>query len=606
MTAHFNIENPPFDLLTEDERVYLRKHVDIQYFKEGEDIIRSGGGAEFLYVILKGIVAESDDSSTKYEDGEVFAHYGNDDIFDAHTLLTGQAIHRFFAEEETICYLIPKDVFFDLLKDNPPFSAYFQQGLAAKADILARRDNDQHLAAFMLAQAGGQTLREPPVLDGETTILEATRTMREVPADCLFVRDGQRTGLITGTNLLDAVVLDRKAVDDPIRDVATYDLISVESGDFLFNALILMTRHHIERVVVTHDGDVIGLVDLTDILSYFSTHSHVIALRIERAKTVEQLIQASTGIADLIRSTLSHGVKTHFIMDLLSALNIRIITRLFFLIIPDRFLSDICLLVMGSEGRGEQILKTDQDNALVLRDGMDRAELMPHLEAFSKAMEKLGYPPCPGNVMVSNPEWVLTQSEWREQLSDWAYSRAPQNLMNLAIFFDSAGFAGNRILFKQIKEFAHQMIHANDLFLHDFARPVLQFSLPLTFFGSLRRSKQGLDIKKSGIFPIVHGVRSLALQHRLAETGTFARIDSLVKLGTLREDLGNDLKEAFRLFSTLRLRAQLRKKDAGEPIDNIINTEKMPRQERDYLRDSMRIVKDFRTFLTQHFHLDVA
>ena len=606
MPANFEVKNPPFDLLDAEERAYLRKHIDIQYFKEGENIIKTGASSDYLYVILKGMVAETDDSSSKYEDGEVFSHYGNDDIFDPHTLLKGTAIHRFFAEEETICYLVPKEVFFKILNQNAPFSAFFLQGVAAKADILARRENDQHLAAFMLAQAGEQNLREPPFVDSDCSILNATQIMRQKSADCLLVNDGDRTGIITNTNLLDAVVLKNMSIDTPVGKVATFDLISIQAGDFLFNALILMTRHQIERVVVKKQEEVLGVVELTDILSYFSTHSHVIALRIERAKTVSQIIQASKGMGDLIRSTLSHGVKTPFIMDLLSALSCRIIKKLFFLIIPDEFLSDICLLVMGSEGRGEQIIKTDQDNALVVRDDFDKEKLQPYLIQFSEALTALGYPPCPGGIMVSNPDWVLTQSQWREQLYDWVYSRVPNNLMKLAIFSDSIGFAGNRILFKEVKEFMYQILHSNDLFFHDFARPVLQFTLPLTFFGSLRKVKHGIDIKKSGLFPIIHGIRALALQNHVEETNTFSRIDVLVQKKILNEDLANDLKAAFRLFSSLRLRSQLRRAEEGAPIDNTLYTEKMPHQERDYLRDSMRVVKDFRTFLTQHFHLDYS
>ena len=210
-------------------------------------------------------------------------------------------------------------------------------------------------------------MREPLVVEEGTSIRDATRLMREHKADCVLARKGRRYGMVTGTDLLDAVVLKEKPFDDDVSEIASYRLVTADPEDYLFNALITMTQQQIERVVVMSGQEMIGIVELTDVLSYFSSHSHVIGLRIERASSIEELREAAQGLNDLIKALISTGVKIRFTMDLLAAMNGRIIAKLFDLTIPSDMQPHVCLIVMGSEGRGEQIMKTDQDNALIFR-----------------------------------------------------------------------------------------------------------------------------------------------------------------------------------------------------------------------------------------------
>jgi CBS domain-containing protein len=370
----------------------------------------------------------------------------------------------------------------------------------------------------------------------------------------------------------------------------------MESGAFLFHALVLMTRHHIERVVVFRDQEVQGIVDLTDILSHFSTHSHVIALRIERSASTDQLKEASRGLPTLVRALVSHGVKMPFIMDLMAALNGRIMRKLFEMVMPAELVAHSCLMVMGSEGRGEQILKTDQDNALVVADDVDPATLSSPLAQFSSLLVDMGFPSCPGNIMVSNPQWVMTQSQWRKHLNTWITSGEAQHFMQLAIFSDAQGLAGHRILFKQLKEEFLAHLKNNELFFHHFVKPALNFQSPFTLFGGL---KSDIDLKKTGIFPIVHGVRTLALRHQVWETNTLERLQQLALKGVLSDPQASSLKHAFITLVRMNLGHKLRH---AEQDTSLVHTERIQRMDRDLLRDSLRIVKDFRLFLSQTFH----
>ncbi|WP_151702656.1 putative nucleotidyltransferase substrate binding domain-containing protein [Nitrincola alkalilacustris] len=610
MPDSFNMENLPFSLLSEQEQKLLRNHLDIGYFQRGETLIAAGQEPEGLFIIMKGRVGESDlsDASgdTEEKSHNVFVHYEDEDYFGGWSVLNGKAIHNFIAVEETICHILPTRILLDLIAGNPMFADYFQQNLTAKREIADQYGQSQDMAEFMLARITDGIIREPLIVPEKTSLREATQLMREHKADCVLAKRGNRYGMVTGTDLLDAVVLNGKPLEEDVADIASYRLISIDPEDYLFNALIMMTQQQIERVVVMRGNELCGVVELTDVLSHFSSHSHVIGLRVERAKTVEELRQAARGLTELIKALISTGVRIRFTMELLAAMNGRILGKLFDLLIPVDMRPHVCLIVMGSEGRGEQIMKTDQDNGLIYRDGLDWPGMHDAMKIFSDTLISFGFPPCPGNIMVSNPEWVNTTSDWAAKLSRWAESCEGTSVMNLAIAVDGKPVAGNSALFKAARGAFLRNIRNNDIFYSHFARASLNFETPLTFFGSLKDKGQ-LDVKKGGVFPIVHGVRTMALEHRILETNTFKRIEALVEMGQMQKSMGDNLSEALALFIQQRLKQQIIRVDESDTgIDetpNMVDLQKLSKLDRELLRDALRIVKDFKKFLTLHYHL---
>ncbi|NVK03062.1 MAG: cyclic nucleotide-binding/CBS domain-containing protein [Oceanospirillaceae bacterium] len=605
MPDSFKMSNLPFSLLNEREQKLLRANLDIGYYQKGEALLQAPELSEGVYVIFKGRVAEVDPDA---EDGieHVFMHYENEDYFGGWSAIHGTTIHNFIAEEETICHILPTATLLDLMATNADFADYFQQNLTAKSQIVAQQGEGQDMAEFMLAKISDATLREPLIVNEGTSVAEATALMRETKSDCVMARKGSRIGMVTGTDLLDAVVLAKKPLDTDVADIAKYRLITTHPEDYLFNALVLMTQQQIERVVVMDGTTLVGIVQLTDVLSYFSSHSHVIGLRLERASTVDDLRQAATGINALIKALISTGVRIRFTMDLLAAMNGRIISKLFDLVVPDDLQPHVCLIVMGSEGRGEQIMKTDQDNAVILRNSLNWPEMHKVMQEFSETLISFGFPPCPGNIMVSNPAWVNSVDDWTQKLQDWSLSNDGEDQMNLAIAVDAKPVAGNVALFKVARNWFLRNLRNNDIFFSHFARAAIEFDTPLTFFGNLK-DKGELDIKKGGIFPIVHGVRTLALEHRILKTNTYERIEQLEELGVLGEQEAKDLAEALGLFINIRLRQQLRRADESDtgidPTPNIIELGGLNKMDRDLLRDALQVVKSFKKSLTSRYHL---
>lgn len=606
MPDKFNMQSPPFDRLDDMQQKTLRASLDVAYFRGRDAILRNGEESKHLHILIKGVVEEQS------ADGkEIFAHYANDDLFDVRSLIEGTARHSYIALEDTLSYLLPKEVFLDLYQQNGQFAAYFDSNLSKRQALMEAAQQQQNLAEFILTKVDSDIYHPPRILQYDQPLDQVTQFLKSNAVDSALIAlnpDDERLkrtpnalpyGIITRTNMLHAVMLDRLPLDTPVGEVATFPVMHVEEGDFLFNAMISMTRNRMKRLMVCDGNQPVGMLDMTQILSAFSTHSHVLTLSIARATSIEELAISSNRQRQLVDSLLNNGIRTRFIMELISAVNEQIIEKAFELVVPPALHDHCCLIVLGSEGRGEQILKTDQDNALIMKDGLEWEQCSSVMDELTRTLQQLGYPLCPGNVMVNNPQWVKHQSEWKKTLKQWSRATNAEQVMKLAIIADAHAVAGNEELLKPVSEHLHKIMFNNMLTLQDFSRPALQFSLPLTLFGNVKSDKQGLDLKSGGIFPIVHGIRTLALEYGIEDKNTFERIEALRHKKILEPETADNLNEALKLFFKLRLGQQL----SNQHNHNRIDLKQLDRSERDLLRHSLHVVKKFKQLLGYHYQI---
>ncbi|MGD8173554.1 DUF294 nucleotidyltransferase-like domain-containing protein [Vibrio sp. TRT 21S02] len=606
MPDKFNMQSPPFDRLTQAQQTKLRSSLDVAYYREKDVILMTGAESQHLHILIKGAVEERDETGK-----EVFAHYANDDLFDVRSLFEGASRHHYIALEDTLSYLLPKSIFLELYNENGQFAAYFDNNLARRQELIEAAQQQQNLAEFILTKVDKSIYHPPMILSHQEPINAVTRQLKENGVDSALIELDSNDprilqhpnelpyGIVTRTNMLHAVMLDQHPLDTPVGEIATFPVFHVDDGDFLFNAMITMTRNRMKRVMVCDGKEAVGMLDMTQILSAFSTHSHVLTLSIARASSIEELALASNKQRQLVESLLSNGIRTRFIMELISAVNEQIIEKAFELIVPPALHDHCCLIVLGSEGRGEQILKTDQDNALIIEDVLEWPQCAQIMDNFTHTLQQLGYPLCPGNVMVNNPKWVKSQHEWMSTISGWVQAAAPDQVMDLAIVADAHAVAGNRDLLTPISQHLHQLMTNKMLVLQEFTRPALQFSIPLTLFGNVKKDKEGLDLKRGGIFPIVHGIRALALEYAVSEKNTFDRIEVLRQKRILEPDTADNLSEALKLFFKLRLAQQL----SHQHSHNRIDLKTLERTERDLLRHSLHVVKKFKQFLGYHYQI---
>ncbi|VTU36220.1 putative signal-transduction protein containing cAMP-binding and CBS domains [Variovorax sp. PBS-H4] len=338
----------------------------------------------------------------------------------------------------------------------------------------------------------------------------------------------------------------------------------------------------------------------------FPCDLEAIARQIDTAAGVSDLAGSAARVDAMVALLHDGGLKIERIAKLVGDLNKRLIARLWSLLAPPALVANGCLVVMGSEGRGEQLLKTDQDNALLLRDGFECPGLERIAAQFSGALAELGYPPCPGGIMLVNPLWRQPLAAFREALRDWVYGGAPEGPMHLAIFVDSRVVAGDATLLEQALDHLDVILDRTDVFFARFASAIERFDAHANWWHRLvaRGDDEALDLKKLGTFPIVHGVRALALQQRLRATGTQERLRLLVERQLLDPLLARDVLDALHFLMGLKLSCQLRQKQAGRVPGNLVRPSELATLERETLRGALNIVRRFRGEIHLRFRLD--
>lgn len=593
----FDFDSPPFDLLDDASRGRLAAAVDLGYFAAGSRLLEADAGSAHVFVLLKGHV------HAFTRGGERFADYGKGDLFGAFAVISGRARHTYVAVDDAICFLIAADTFRALLECNPRFAAWFSEGLSSKRRLLAEQDKGAELTELMLTRVRDAQLAPLVCLPAEASLAQAAEALKAARVDCLLVHEaGAGPGIVTRTDLLDAMALQGMPASAPVGPIASRPLVEVRADAVLFQALVAMTERHIERVVVRAGEDHVGTLGMAEVLAHYASTSHLINLRLARAHTIAQVAEASVGMTALIRTLHAQGAKMSYLMELVSALNRRLMARAFELVLPAGLQAQVCVLVLGSEGRREQIVKTDQDNAVVCAEGIDENALVQGMQAFSAALSALGWPPCPGRVMVDNPHWRLSAAQWRERIAAWARRGDGPSMLDLAIAIDARPVAGDTALFAPVRS-ALLDLGKDQILMREMARATLEFSTPLTLFGHVRERGHGTDLKKGAIFPLVHGLRCLALRHGIEHNNSFDRAAALQRSGALSAALARDVQQALAVFMRLRLGQQLRDIEAGRAPGNRVDVPALRRLDRELLRDALRVVNEFKAHVQHSFQL---
>ena len=611
MPNAFDFSASPFDCLDAGEQRLVRDSVDIAYFREGETILDPGIEPSHLFVVVKGHVSQ-------FDGAELVATYGPNDCFDGRSLVAGRASSRFVAAEEVVAYELAKAAVNDLISRNASFGALLFSDLSAKLGALAERHSQREMQTLAMARVGQAFLRPVHVVDGGTDIVAIARLFHERRTGSVLVRppDGEalsKLGIFTTNGLQRAILDGRPLAELPVGELATFPLVTIAPDAPLFDALALMIKHQVHRLVVADGDRIVGLLEQLDLLSFLSNHSYLTTVQIMQAQDLGALQAAAAQITRLVALLYRGGTRVSQIGKLVQALNAKLFERTWQLIASPRLVADSCLFVMGSEGRGEQLLKTDQDNGLILRDGATatEAEVTEACRRFSAALRDFGYPDCPGGIMVSNAAWRRSASDFAVTVRAWLLRPDPEGLMALAIFIDAHAVAGDTTLLAGVRAEVDGLVASDDALLGRFAAAIDSFPDEsggwwnrLLLIGE--QGKQPLELKKAGIFPIVHGVRSLALRQHVEATGTVARLDALVAAGRLSANLATDLADSLHFLMALKLKAGIAELDNGRPVSGGVQPERLSSLDRDLLKDALAVVKRFKALVRHQFHLEGA
>ncbi|KUJ71971.1 putative nucleotidyltransferase substrate binding domain-containing protein [Thiomicrospira sp. WB1] len=593
----------PFDRLNETELAQAADALDVVYFPQDAQIPLNRQGSAYLYLVIKGRVSECHQSDESAQCGL----YGVHAAFGASSLLDQNAHLVYRALEETVAYRLPFSVFETLLHSNNAFEAFYFHDITQKLSQFHRQLQEESSSEAMMDAVSIAPLHALIEVNGATGIQACVEKMQAQQSDACVVHHHDQVGIVTASDLLRGLALESFDLQSPVGELATFPVITINQGDFLFNALLKMTRYGVDRLVVRDGQTLKGVLHQKELMSLFANQSGLVMLTLERAETFDDLKQVVTQIDQLVAGLSNKGVKTHYIAKLVNELHRKLQAKLWSLLDEDGRFDDVTYVVMGSEGRSEQVVRTDQDNAVIFPDHLSRDGLMAFCEHFNQKLIELGFPPCPGNIMLSNPEWCLSEQQWRQKLIQWFDDPSEDGFMALAILFDAQVVRGEAQRLEDLKEALWQQVEKRPMFLPHFALSVSQFETPIGLFGRLITQKDAghsIDIKKGGIFPIVHGIRCLALEGRIEPTNTHWRIRKLMDAGVFSEAFGIELGETLNFLNTLRLQAMLHKKMQGKAVDNRIETDELSHFQQDLLKEAFGVVNQFKKVIEQHFKLE--
>ncbi len=590
----------PFNLLEAREFREIESSADISYYPLDTTLIDINTIPKSLFFIIKGSVKAKDDD-------ELIDIYHSDDIFGGIEIVEDRvSTYQYIVSEELICYEIPKSTILNLCSSNNSFKEYFFSTIIDRMERIESRGLHGDVADMMVAKLDITVLHKAILVSSDTPIIEALRGMEESNSVAIIVQNSGGYGIVTDADFRHYILRQKEEKLEFISDIQSYPIVSVQDDILMFNILLLMTQHSIKHLPIFEGDKLLGILELVDLLSLFSNQSHLITVQMDRASSVDEVVEASSRVSMMVGALHSKGVKSRYIAKLVAEVKKKMYSKLFYLITPKEWHTKSVLLLLGSEGREEQILRTDQDNAIIFADGFTPKDRDSVTLEFIEVLDRIGFPRCKGNVMVINPYWAKEEREYRKNILEWIDRPSQDGFMDMAIFVDSIAVAGDRELYGRVKFYLYKEVSSNKSLVRYFAKAIESFESPLGIFSrfvSQDGHRGEIDIKKGAIFALVHGVRALALEYGIGETNTTMRIKALSNIGYMSRDDARDLIEALEVVSNLRVHFQLQKIELDKPIDNFITLNLLSKLEKDLLKEALKTVDSFKKQIIYHFKL---
>lgn len=594
-------EHPPFSILDSTAYDILQKNTRIGYYPNDSVLVSSGHTFEFVYIIIKGQVEARGD-------GELLDIYSNNDVFGGIEILKNElSNYDYIVSEELICFELNKNTFIELCDKFTNFRDYFFLSLVERANALKNKREYESMSDLMISRLEKNLLHSPCIVDGSKTVSEALEIMENARVSSILVKNREGYGIVTDTDFR-YYILNADNIKH-ISEIQTYPVISANEGEFLFNILLLMTQKSIKHLpVFSKNKEPIGVLELIDLLSFFSNQTYLVNIQMQNANTLEDVISASSRLEIMISALHSKGVKSRYIARIVSDINKRMYNKLFDIIFPKEWKENSSLILLGSEGRSEQILRTDQDNAIIFRSGFKPDNAQEITTKFVETLDAIGFPRCAGNVMIINPMWCKSINEYKAMIDEWCEHPNYENIMDIAILFDSVSVAGDSEIHNEVVEYLGSSIDSNPILIRHLAKSIENFDSAIGIFSQFVTSDKGhkgeIDIKKSALFPMIHGIRTLAIEYKIKATNTYERIKELNNLGFFNREDAHDMIESLEILNSLRLNTQLMTTKGA--INNYISISSLSKIQRDLLKDALKTVSKFKKTIQYHFKLSLV
>ena len=447
----------------------------------------------------------------------------------------------------------------------------------------------------------GQSITRTVECKLDVSIKKAVSIMSSENSDAILIKgpSGEPIGIVTDTDLRRRGLASDTNLDLPISSIMTAPLITISQNALLYEASLIFQERGISHLAVTNENaNIIGLISTREI-SKTQTHPASILIReIQDAKGYQDVAQTHKHLHSLVKALLDNGAKVESVTRILSSVSDAIIRRFVELAIeqlgpnPVKF----SFMVLGSEARGEQTLKTDQDNAIIYDDPAPGKENEVHQyflklgELVCSWLNDVGYHYCKGHVMAKNPKWCQPLSKWLQYFSDCIIAANPQDLLDVNVFFDFRAIYGESDFTAVLRKHLSQLVINKPAFFFHLAETTLQYKPPLSFFGNIQFESSATGSEspffniKSAMIPIINFARIYALNNRLEPTGTILRLRGLRDKGILVESSFEELVLAFSFLMQMRLSHQANQVTSGKEPDNHIALQELTQLEKSMLK----------------------
>ncbi|APT82838.1 DUF294 nucleotidyltransferase-like domain-containing protein [Corynebacterium ammoniagenes] len=597
----------PFRHLPEEELVELAPTLTVRYIRRGEIILDYEESNDFLRIIRSGaidILGPDNVLLDRRDPGLTFGYS---------TLLgTNSSRYRMEAVEDSLVYEMPRAAFTKLSKRNPDIARFYSsqsRRIRAAAEEITNAGANTNVLSTHIHDV---KIAKPRSCPPDLSIREAAQRMEEYNVSSLLVLDRDTLlGIITDRDLRGRVVAEGIETTCPVSDVMTTKLLTLSSESLAMEALMLMSERKIHHLPVVDEGTVTGIVTQNDIARLLHNDPVFLTADLSRKNSVDELADAFTRTTKVVAQLIESGAAPEETAGMITIAADAVARRLFTLGIEKygKPPVDFAFVAVGSQGRREMVLASDQDNALVLSDDFIHDQHNDYFQKLTEfvclGLDRAGQVLCPGEMMAMNPQWRMTVSEWEHTFANWIGAPEPDALLNAQIFFDFRVIAGSQELGQAVHQSAvSQGTNARRMHAH-LASLAARREPPLTFFKGLVVERSGeyantLDVKKGGTAAIVQMARLYALSagHSIVETRERLR-QSAGK--TVSRAGSEDLLDAFDYLRSITLKYQASQIRSGQQPNYHIDPKQLSGMERENLRDAFSIIKNMQNALATKY-----
>ncbi len=600
---------PPFSFISAEKMEELFPHFSTEsHEKEKILFVQETSQVEGLYIIHKGAAERYfEHKQDKILKGVLseWDYYGGISIL----VNDGVAVRTLKLIEDTDFFVLNKTRFLELCAQFQSFKEYFTNAFGrqmldkAYAGIIARqiktKENALHFFNQPVASIHGPNLVTCPY---QTSIKEAARKMAKADISSIFIKDekGKISGIVTDSDFKKRAVAAGVDTSRPAREIMSTPLVSLPADAQVFEAFLMMLEEDINHLAVANkEGETTGVLTDKDLMAKQGQSIYFLIKEIRTADTVETLADIHKRLPRILLGPIKNGMKPENLTRLITTFADSILNKIIEFAIEKVGTPpcDFVFIVMGSEGRREQTLKTDQDNAIIFEDIEDKAR-QKEVQAFFLELadcictwlDQAGYDFCDGDNMAKNPKWCQPLSVWKNYFFDWIHTSNAEDLLYSSIFFDFRGAWGSRYLADELHAYLFKSLEGWAGFFRNLTENALYFKPPLGFFRNILVQSKGehkdaFDIKRA-MLPITDFARIFALKNSIAEANTLARLFRLYTSRVLNKEEYNDIVQAYQFLMNLRFVRQITAVvDEERKPDNFITPKNLSRLDKKMLKE---------------------